>query len=377
MSLLSDIKLSRAPFAAFVAMGLFWGAFAALAPVLKERIGANDAEFGTALLCAALGACMAMLLAPRADRSFGRFAMVVLALAFGLATVGPGLATGVVAFGAAMLVMTALSGTLDVVMNARLSQIEAEAQRPLMNLNHGFYSLAYAVSALLAGFGRELGFGPVAILSAVAAGILALCLFMVQRKSREGAADAKGDGLPMALIWVAGIIILIAFLAEQATEQWSALHLERTLNGGPAQGAMGPAILGLTMGIGRLSGQLVAARFHELTVLRWAGVVAAFGALLAAIAPALWVGFLGFAVLGLGVSVVAPMAIALVGRRVSDDIRTSAVARVTVIGYSGFFLGPPMMGFVAQGFGLGASFATIGALLAIMALPLVAMLRRR
>jgi hypothetical protein len=49
--------------------------------------------------------------------------------------------------------------------------------------------------------------------------------------------------------------VLVAFLVENAMEGWSALHIERTLGGGAAEGAFGPAILGLTMGIGRLSGR--------------------------------------------------------------------------------------------------------------------------
>ncbi|AHM02896.1 Major facilitator superfamily (MFS) transporter [Roseibacterium elongatum DSM 19469] len=169
--------------------------------------------------------------------------------------------------------------------------------------------------------------------------------------------------------------MLIAFFVENATEGWSALHVERTLGGGAAEGALGPAMLGLTMGVGRLLGQMVTLRGSEMAVLRGAAMLAAAGLVIAAAAPAPLIAYLGFGLLGLGVSVVAPLALALAGVHAAPERRTLAVSRAAMIGYFGFFIGPPLMGFLSEGFGLRAAFAVGAALLLIVPLMLLPRLR--
>lgn len=380
MGILRDLHTSRGPAAAFASIGVFWGTFAALVPILKPQVGLSDGQFGLALLVASLGAVMAMWLAPLAERMLGLRAMTVLASMLVVVTLFPGHATGGLVFAVAMLGVTSVSGTLDVVMNARVSALEAQVRRSLMNLNHAVFSVAYAVCAIATGLAREAGFGPAAILTCAAI-VIALLILQIAAapvpdpEPQEG--DAETAPLPWTLLLPGGLIILIAFMSEQATEGWSALHLERNLDAGAAQGAMGPAILGLTMAVGRLAGQVAANRVSERLVIRWASATAGVGALIAAVAPSLWIAYAGFAILGLGVSVVAPMAYAWIGRMVPNRHRSHAISRISVVGYTGFFIGPPMMGFLSEGFGLWASFVTIGFVLFVVPLVLVPLLSRR
>lgn len=377
MQLVEDFRLSRSPATAFVVVGMYWGSFAALAPQLKSRTGLSDAEFGMALLFGAIGALMAMWLAPRADAALRQRALPILAVALAAAFLLPGLATGGWFFAIAMLAASAGSGTLDVVMNARVSQIESRESRSLMNLNHAVFSFAYAAAAQGAGLMRGAGAEPAAVFATCGAITLILLVPMTRGQPRSGPGRPvpRVTGISPALLGLAGAIVLIAFMAEQATEGWSALHLERNLGADAVAGALGPAILGLTMGIGRLSGQLVARRLSEGAVMRIAAAVAAAGAVVAAWSQTLALAYLGFAILGFGVSVLAPMAFAWVGRHVSDHQRVTAISRVAVIGYAGFFLGPPMMGFLAQFFGLQTSFSAVAACLLIVTLVLVPALR--
>ena len=76
-------------------------------------------------------------------------------------------------------------------------------------------------------------------------------------------------------------------------------------------------------------------------------------------------------------SVVAPMAYAWIGRMVPNRHRSHAISRISVVGYTGFFIGPPLMGFLSEGFGLWLSFFTIGVILFIVPLALVPILSRR
>lgn len=378
---MDDIRAARAPLACFAAIGLVWGAFAAQVPAIKAQIGATDGVFGVALLAASFGAIAAMWMAPRLDTLLGRRALPVLALAVGFAFVVPSLAVTPLAFALGMLCVTSSAGMLDVVMNARVSAAEARRARPLMNFAHAVFSLAYGLSALVAGGLREAGVSPLAVFALL--GLVNLLLVREALRDRETPLDEGTLGDAPArprLLMLAGLVILIGFMAEQATEGWSALHIERTLGGGAAQGAMGPAILGLTMALGRLGGQALVGYFSEIAVMAVAAALSALGAVMVAVAEGLVMAYAGFTVLGAGVSVVAPMAFSHVGRNVGNQHRTAAIARVSVIGYAGFFIGPPVMGFVSEGFGLGTSFAVMGGALLLITFvlaPLLATFQRR
>nr|WP_299784795.1 MFS transporter [uncultured Marivita sp.] len=380
MSMLRDLYVSRGPAAGFAAVGAFWGSFAALVPVLKPQVGLSDGAFGLALLITSVGAVMAMWLAPLAERALGARALGVLTALVALATLLPGHTMTGVTFTLAMLGVTMTSGTLDVAMNARVSALEARVKRSLMNLNHAVFSVSYAACALCTGLAREAGIGPATILTVAGLFIALLALQAFAAPVPDADHEAEGvEGAPLAwsLLLPGGAIILIAFMSEQATEGWSALHLERNLGAGAAQGSLGPALLGITMAVGRLAGQVVANRVSERRVIRWAAITAGIGACIAALAPTLAVAYAGFSILGLGVSVVAPMAYAWIGRMVPNRYRSHAISRISVVGYAGFFIGPPLMGFLSEGFGLWASFVMIGGILFIVPLVLVPMLSRR
>lgn len=353
-----------------------FGALAAYYPVLKARIGADDALFGLVLLFPAAGALAAMLLAPQFERRTGRWALLIGMLFMAALFQPPMWASGVWVFAVLMLFAGACAGLLDVVMNARLSSVEAQVGRSLMNFNHAMFSFAYAGSAICAGLAREAGLGPEAVFAVLLVLIAAVAHTTVPPKlsTASAAAPERKGRLPVAVLW-GGLIVMTAFLCENATEGWGALHIERTLGGGAAEGAFGPAMLGLTMGIGRMAGQVVTARWSETRLLIWASVLAATGAAIAAIAPVPLVAYAGFGALGLGVSVVAPIALALVGRAATDDNRVRVISRTAALGYFGFFIGPPAMGGMAALFGLRASFGMI-ALLLLLAVILVTQLRR-
>ena len=363
--MLSALRLCRAPVFAFMAVGLNWGCVAAMAPVLKARIGVDDATFGLLLLGTALGLSTTLYVAPVWDRRLARWALPAGTLLLAAAGATFGLATGPLAFFVVLTFAGAASGLTDVVMNARVSVLEARHGRSLMNVNHAMFSVAYAASAIATGAMREAGWSPEAVFGAMALAVAATALGQEMAPGRDAGDDSAGGGLPTGLIALCGGVVLIAFMAESTVESWSALHLERTLGGGAAEGAFGPAMLGLTMAVGRFSGQAVAARLSEFAVIRAATALAVAGVLVAAAAPAPWVAYLGFGLVGLGISVIGPMGLALAGRLSPPDRRTAVIARVAIIGFLGFFLAPALMGLGAQAFGLRWAFAGVAALLAV------------
>ncbi|SIT11412.1 Fucose permease [Roseivivax lentus] len=385
MGFAADIRLSRGPVMSFMALGLFWGAFAASVPEVKRAAGLSDAGLGLALLVATLGAVAAMWLAPLLERRLGARALGWIT---GLAACGavlPGLAGSPATFTLAMVAACAGYGLLDVAMNARVSALEAASGRGLMNLNHATYSLIYAAAAIAAGLAREWGASPLAIFGAVAV-LSALAALYVLRvpAPAEPAGDEPGTSarqtdapaLSWPLVMSGGAIICLAFLAEQGTEGWSALHLERSHDAGAAAGAIGPALLGLTMGIGRLFGQVATRYLRESVLIRAAALIAAAGAALAAHAPQLGLAYVGFTIMGLGLSLIVPTVFAWAGKRIRARDRALMVSRLSVVGYTGFFAGPPMMGLLAEAFGLAASFTALALLLLAIPTALLPLMRR-
>ena len=375
MSIRRALRLSRRPAVSFVVVGLFWGAFAGFVPVLKAGLGASDAVFGLALLGSAAGLVSSMWLAPLADRWLGARGMQAGIVALSLAWLLPALMTGPLAFAASMAVVGLASGLLDVVMNARVSDLEGRHGVPLMNANHAMFSVAYATSALVVGAAREAGIGPWPVFAGVA--LVCLLLSTAVKMAPETVAEeemAKGR-LPMGIVALCGVIVLIAFYAEATVESWSALHIERTLAGRAAEGAFGPAMLGLTMAVGRFGGQAMAERLRGAALMACAALVAATGAAIAALATGPGMAISGFAVMGLGVSVIGPLGLAEVGARVPGALRTKAISRVAVLGFSGFFFAPVLMGLASEAWGLRVAFLVVCVtILAI--LPLLAALRR-
>ena len=370
MSVLSAISVSRRPAAAFVVVGLFWGCFAAYVPVLKHQLGASDALFGMLLLGSATGLVSSMWLAPRADRLWGARSMQIGIVLLAAAWLVPSQITVPILFAITMMFVGAASGLLDVIMNARVSELEAQHDRPLMNANHGMFSLAYAVAAVLTGLAREAGVPPTYVFAGFGCFSVLLVPFMAMEPAKVDAEEGFSGRYPLWPILVCGLITLSAFMSEATVEAWSALHVERTLGGGAAEGALGPAMLGFTMTLGRFSGQVVSERLSDKMVVIFASLLSATGAIIAAAAPSPFVAYIGFGTLGLGVSVIGPIGIGIVGKLVAPHLRTEAISRVAVIGFSGFFFAPMLMGLVSEAFGLRIAFACVAGLL-LMAIPLV------
>lgn len=376
MSVLRAISISRKPARAFWVLGMFWGAFAAYIPEFKSDLSVDDAVFGTLLLCTSFGLATAMWLAPRVDRRFGALALPGAMMTLGGAFLLPGFSTGPVGFALAMLIVGMAAGLTDVTMNTRVSDLENYHARPLMNANHGVFSLAYACAAIAAGFARELQV-PANVMFAALGGLAVV--MALGARMHTAASEPSGVGatsLPWRPILLCGLLVLIAFLAEAAVESWSAIHVERTLGGSAGEGAMGPAMLGLTMAFGRFAGQAVTEKFNKFNVMGWAGLLAAFGAIVAAAAPTPVVAYLGFGALGLGVSVIGPLGLALAGQIVPAELRTRAISVTAVIGFSGFFFAPFAMGGLSQLFGLRAAFVAVAGLFLALTYLLPALRRR-
>lgn len=366
MRIVSTMAAARAPLAAFAAMGMLWGTYAAVLPDIKAMLDVDEAQLGLLTLATPIAAMLAMLAAPVIGHTLGRVALPVATALMVLAFVLPGQSTAVWLFPLAMMCCGAATGLTDVMMNARVTVIEADRGMTLMNLCHGTYSFGYAGAALATGAMRSAGWAPGELMGTVSACALLLVLLSFERDGtiRGLARPAEGPGAHLGLLPViGGGIVLIAFLTENAAENWSALHIEKSLGGSPAEGSMGPAALAITMGIARLVGQGFAERVDPFRLIAGGALIASSGALIAAVAVSPPMAYAGFIVMGIGSSVIAPTALSLVGRFAPPEARARAVARATLWGYLGYFFGPPALGIIAGTFGLRFAFVFASAML--------------
>ena len=98
--------------------------------------------------------------------------------------------------------------------------------------------------------------------------------------------------------------------------------------------------------------------------------------LLAALAPTIALAYAGFAILGLGISVVVPLSVALVGRIVPRAERVAAIGRASMIGYGAYLVGPSLMGLISEAFGLRVAFGMLAAMLVGVSAVLVPVVAR-
>jgi MFS family permease len=338
--------------AGFVALGLFWGAWASVLPSVQEATHVSKGTLGLALLFVTVGSIPAMLLVagPLVDR-FGMRAATMTCFAFACATALPGLATSLPWLILTLVAAGATSGALDVSVNAAAARIEAETRRRLMPLAHGLYSVGVLVGAVAAGVARGAGVHREPILVAVSALIALVAVWTATDDAPVSAPETRGLRFARALVFI-GLVGAAAFVVEGGMESWSALFLERQLHAHPTVSGFGPGLFGASMAAGRFLGQGL--RTPDRTLLVGGGIAACAGCALAAAAPNAPLALAGFVIGGLGVSLNAPIVFGAAGRR-----SASAVATVTTLGYLGLLVGPPLVGGIAQAASLRASFLVL------------------
>jgi MFS family permease len=152
-----------------------------------------------------------------------------------------------------------------------------------------------------------------------------------------------------------GLIALCAAYSEGAIGDWGALHLRQDLGAGAGVAAAGYAAFALAEASGRLSGTTLLERLGRTRVLILGGLTACAGMLLVSLAPDVWLALAGFAATGLGLANLFPAAIARAGRLAGP----TGVALTSLLGYGGFLLGPPAIGFLASQAGLRTGLTTL------------------
>lgn len=376
------------PVACFAALGIFWGTWAALIPQLKTQTNSSDGELGAAMLVSGVGAILAMLVVGRLWQRFGWYLLPVTGLWFAIAGLGLALANSTPTLALALFFIGAGSGALDVAMNAAVSDVEVASGSRLMYGAHALFSLAVLIASVATGFARQVGASPWLILGTVAVVIALVTTSTVASTRRMHSLTAPApttrtagsSNRPATLfggLAALAVLCAVGYLIEDAAQNWSALHLERGLGANPALSGAAPGIFAAAMFLGRSSGQRLGARFSERGLFSTGAAVSAVGLATLAAAPTPLVALAGLAGAGAGIALVAPALYGRAGRAARADDRGKAIARLTVFGYTGFIIGPALIGFISQAADLRNGIATLAVLAVGLAVGGFMVLRRR
>lgn len=381
MSIVKAAQVSRAPFVALGIVGLYWGTFAAMVPELKIQVGASDGQLGWALMGAAVGGMASMFLAPRISGALGKYLLPVLALVLAVLMLLPIWAHSLPYMFVMMIGLGAGVSSLDINANMRISVLEERHGLHLMNVNHAMFSLCFGLSALAVGWMRQSGMD-IAQVFPLMGGLLLLVSVLTWEKNwqpvhKQEGAEAAPTVLPWFFIAMVAVMLFVSFLGENATESWSALFIERELGGAVGHGSFGPTTLGLVMCVIRLLGQVFTEKLGEERVVLWSGVFGVIGSLVMASAPTQTVALLGIGISAIGMAVIVPTANSLLGKLVHREQRAIAISRAWMFGFTGFFIGPALIGFVSEHWGLRVAFVVVAVLVATIIPAVLAVKSRR
>ncbi|MEB4208527.1 MFS transporter [Mycobacterium sp. 94-17] len=355
--------------AVFVAHGLVFSSWAAHIPHVKAELGLSDAALGTALFGAPAGSLVATLLSHWALPRWGSHRLIPVTLAGYVAagmTVGP--AGSAAALFAALALWGLFQGALDVAMNTQAGTVERLAGAPIMARFHGMWSVGTLAGALIGAVCVSAGVGLTTQLTVVGLTVLIVVEPLTRRLIRDPAAASPAPdrreraGMTPAVAILAAVSFA-SFLCEGAATDWSANYLRNVVGAGPGVAALSYAAYTAAMVITRFGAPRLHRRVSSRRLLPALALMAVAGMSVALAASSAWVSVLGFAALGVGVALLVPTAFSA-AYGVSGG--GSTIALVAATGWTGYVLGPPLIGHLSGRVGLSAALATIPIMMAMV-----------
>ena len=349
--------------AIFAAQGVVTAMLFMRIPDLQLRAGLSDAELGIVLMGGPIGAMATFALATRLIERFGTrkvvlFAYPLMALSAAL-LVFP---TAPITLFALLLVFGASNSASNIAINVEADRVEAGTGTRIMNRCHGMWSVVFFVSSLLAGIIRGAHIDPALhlwiLFPLFSAASLALTWRMTEFPRRTTGTRARKFALPTL-----AVIALVAFglgaeLLEGASRVWATIYI-RDVFDVPAlvESAALPALV-LAMAAIRLVADRIVDRHGPRRIAGLALGIAIAGLAVVVCAGNAYLAIAGFAIAGIGASVVYPLMVSAAAR-LGDRPASENVAALTLVVQMVMLISPAIIGAVAEGFGIRAAFGML------------------
>jgi len=360
--------------AAFLIHSTVSGTWAPRLPAIKESLGLSDGELGTALVGLAIGLVVGTrVIGAPVDRFGSRSVMRVGFPLLAATLLLPGLADSLVALFLSLFVLGLASGALDVAMNAQGIEVERHLGRPILSGLHGLWSVGLGLGAGAAALAAAMGVDPLEHFAVVAAVLAVASLVFLrgllpehdQLRAEPGGAEPPDVRWTLALALL-GVIAFCSFVGEGAASDWSAVYMTQELGTSQALGALAFAAFAVTMAATRFAVDSWRARVGNVVLVRGGSLIAAAGLGVALLVHEPAAGIAGFALLGLGLAPVVPIAFSAAG---DLDPRATGrlVGRVATTGYVGTVAGPIVIGWLAEATSLRVSLGLVVVLALVIA----------
>ena len=367
-------------FAAFFLYAFAIGGFYPRLAELQRSMRLSESELGIGLIGAACGTLVSLTLAGRLIERVGhRRTLLALLPALPLCYALAAHASGMVALFVCLLPAGVCIGAIELLVNLEADRVEHQGGRRIMNRAHAFWSFGFFGAGLLGALAARLGISPqwqLAGMVPLQALLIALLLGGFEaapHRTGSNAEPAHHLARPTLAILALVLFSLSALVLEGAGIDWSAIYIRDVFDAAPFIGGLAVATGACAQGAARYVADRFVERHSAWTIARTLLGVLGLGTLLVTVAPAWPVALLGFALMGVGTSVVFPLAMSAAAQRTDRPAATN-VAALAQISFVSFLLGPPLLGFVAEHVGIRWTFG-VGLPLVILSLVVSPILR--
>jgi MFS family permease len=348
----------------FFIVGLSFASWASRIPDIKSKMQLNDAALGGILFALPIGSMVCLPFAGWVVAKYGSRKIVTIAAAcYPLVLVMIGLCNSVWQLVPVVFAFGFLGNLCNISINTQAVGVEALYKRSIMASFHGVWSLAGFFGAAIGTFMISQNIAPHWHFAIICAALIILVISSQSFALPKDAVhpDQKLFAKPDRMLWMLGLIAFSCMVCEGTMFDWSGVYFQKVVAVPKQLTALGYTAFMATMATGRFIGDRLVTRFGKQKVLQGSGMVITTGLLTAVIFPQIVTATLGFLLVGFGVSSVVPLVYSAAGKskKLSPSV---ALTAITSIGFIGFLLGPPMIGFIAQAFSLRWSFTLIAIL---------------
>lgn len=356
-------KAHRLAVAVFFFMaGLCFASWASRIPDIKLKLGLSDAGLGAILLALPSGLMLSLPLSGWAVTRFSSKTMVtVAAVGYPLTLILIGAVTATWQLAAVLFVFGIFGNLYNISANTQAVGVESLYQRSIMATFHGIWSLAGFSGAAIGTFLIVQGIAPLHHFLLICIGSLIVVLLAqsyILPNDMQPESKQPIFAKPDASILKLGLIAFGCLVCEGTMFDWSGVYFQKVVEAPAAMVTLGYTVFMATMATGRFLGDRLVTRFGIQRMLQTSGIIISSGLTIAVLFPTIVTATAGFFLVGLGVSSVVPLVYSAAGKSKTMSPGV-ALAAVSTIGFLGFLIGPPLIGFIAELSGLRWSFTII------------------
>lgn len=360
---LRKIRIATAAF--FFISGFGYSAWASRIPTVKEQLHLNDAQLGSILFVLPVGLmCTMPVTGQLLERYPGRVIMFFGSIFFNLMLCFAGFVSAPWQLVIIMFCFGSSRNLLNLSMNAQAVAVQSFYPTSIMTAFHGLWSLAGFAGALLGYLMVQYNVSIGWHLPAAGLSMTALTLLAYPRTLRQPPAKKsprKIFALPDRFLVRFALIAFASMACENTMYDWSGIYLRTAVHSSAPTATAAFATYMVAMTSGRFAGDRLVNSIGNRQILHYSGVLIVSGLMLAVAFPNSVCVFIGFILTGFGVSCVVPLVFNLAAR--SREMSShSALAAISTVGYLGFLMVPPLVGFIAHAAGIRISFAIMASL---------------